>query len=480
MQKFLGSASDSRQTLKTLSRSFTLGAILKELQVCCQWGFSLWFCENVLATGAIGSSQGAMAAVDDAQKREFLQQNVTSDLQYIWDDSEVSLDLQYKLAQHYKSLRVFISIAESTTDVRTALRTDFQIDAAAGAEHRAETARVVSAWVAGKQLYEKETELQAESKVMGLPRNLQHSERQAMLRAVEGTIGVLADHDTPSAEYLALKVEECENGEITAVTLDEITSQTQKTTASLQTSLDTSGHVRVVKNKTKGSLPSNTEEFRQALKLEAVTWLCMASKFKSKHWLAGLKMDHFQRYVEYILGDRVNSIKVPVDNQQLALKPSWALVLQYEHRLRREACKLVNRGEQSLGDALLKVIKDPDLKEAFFTTPLALTASENPNKYHRPSRKGGFEYNRQKGKGKGKFQQQKGFGKHQKGNGAKGKHGDLHLVSQTPDGRDICFAFNSQGCAGKCGRVHVCRVKGCYGDHAAREHNKLQGTTNKE
>ena len=55
-----------------------------------------------------------MAAVDDAQKREFLQQNVTSDLQYIWDDSEVSLDLQYKLAQHYKSLRVFISIAEST------------------------------------------------------------------------------------------------------------------------------------------------------------------------------------------------------------------------------------------------------------------------------------------------------------------------------------------------------------------------------
>ena len=89
-------------------------------------------------------------------------------------------------------------------------------------------------------------------------------------------------------------------------------------------------------------------------------------------------MDHFQRYVEYILGDRVNSIKVPVDNQQLALKPSWALVLQYEHRLRREACKLVNRGEQTLGDALLKVIKDPDLKEAFFTTPLALTASENP------------------------------------------------------------------------------------------------------
>ena len=33
-------------------------------------------------------------AMDDAGKREYIQKNVTSDLQYIWDDSEVSLDLQ--------------------------------------------------------------------------------------------------------------------------------------------------------------------------------------------------------------------------------------------------------------------------------------------------------------------------------------------------------------------------------------------------
>ena len=160
-----------------------------------------------------------MAVVDDAQKREFLQKNVTSDLQYVWEDSAVSLDTQYKLAQHYKSLRVFIAIAESTAEVRGALRTDFQLDAGAGADQRAEAARVVSAWISGKQLYEKETELQAESKVMGLPRNLQHSERQAMVKAIETSMGPLADHDTPSAEYLALKVEECENGEISAATL---------------------------------------------------------------------------------------------------------------------------------------------------------------------------------------------------------------------------------------------------------------------
>lgn len=101
-------------------------------------------------------------ALDDARKREIIQRNVTSDLQYTWDDSEVSLDLQYRFAQHDKPLRVFIAIAENTADIRTALRTDFQVDPNAGADQRAETAKVASAWTAGKQLYEKETELHAE------------------------------------------------------------------------------------------------------------------------------------------------------------------------------------------------------------------------------------------------------------------------------------------------------------------------------
>ena len=125
---------------------------------------------------------------------------------------------------------------------------------------------------------------------------------------------------------------------------------------------------------------------------------------------------------------------------------------------------------------LIRVTKDPDLKEAYFTTPLALTASESPTKFQKTShQKGKYEWNsKPKGKGKGKFHQNEGFGKGFKSSGNKGKHGDLNLVTQTPDGRDICFAFNSQGCNGKCGRVHVCRVRGRYADHAAREHSKHQ------
>lgn len=204
-----------------------------------------------------------------------------TDLQYVWEDSAINLDTQYKMAEHYRSLRVFVSMGDATADIRAAMTNDFRIDPAANAANRAEVARVVAAWNVGKQLHTKETELQAESKVLGMPRILQHSERLAMLKAVETQLGTLADKDTPSAEYLAMKTEEIESGEIVASGLDEMTSKVHKNTSTLQTSLDQAGHVRVTKTKVKGSMPSTTEEYRQAMKVESTTWLCMAAKFKS-------------------------------------------------------------------------------------------------------------------------------------------------------------------------------------------------------
>ena len=436
---------------------------------------------------SVSASVVTMAATDD-DKRAYIQLHVASDLQYVWEDSAITLETQYKLAEHYRSLRVFVSIGDTPAEIRTALANDFQVDPAASAANRAEVARVVSAWTVGKQLHTKETELQAESKVLGMPRILQHSERLAMLKAVETQLGTLSDKDTPSAEYLAMKTEEIESGEIVASGLDEMTSKVHKNTSTLQTSLDQAGHVRVTKTKVKGAMPSSTEEYRQAMKVEATTWLCMAVKFKSKHYLNGLKAEHFQQFVDFVLGDKIHGIKVPMDGQQQSLRPSWALVLQFEHKLRREAFKLVNRGECTLSAALKQVVGDMELKESYFTTPLALLTAEGqmPQKYNRPNSKGGndgrgfqggYHYrndfnNKKGGKGKQNFGG-KGKSKH------KGSHGNLQLATHTPDGRELCFAYNSQGCKGQCGRVHACRVRGCYADHSAREHDRIKGL-NKE
>ena len=118
----------------------------------------------------------------------------------------------------------------------------------------------------------------------------------------------------------------------------------------------------------------------------------------------------------------------------------------------------------------------PDLKEAYFTTPIALKAATSqesapPNKWLRLTDKGG--------KGRwGKGSKGKAFGKGAKG---KGKHGQdqrlagLSLAWRTPDNRDLCFAWNFGQCEGKCNRVHQCRVKGCYGDHPAIHHKEKVG-----
>ena len=66
-------------------------------------------------------------------------------------------------------------------------------------------------------------------------------------------------------------------------------------------------------------------------------------------------------------------------------------------------------------------------------------------------------------------EQQKG--KYGSGKGKKGEKGKPFskggaLCDRTPDGRQICFAYNARsGCKGACSRVHVCQVRGCYQPH---------------
>lgn len=409
-------------------------------------------------------------AVDDVARRAYLAEHVSSDLQYIWQECDVSLGTQHTLAQHYKTMKVFSSMCDTKAEVREALRTDFRIDPATSPETRADVAKVLTAWELSRSMTAKEQELQAETKVLGMPRVLQHTERQAMVKAVEVTLGKLQDAEIPSNEYLALKVEECEANEPQALGLDEVSSRSDTSSSALQTSLDSSGHVRVTKVKTKGRLPEDTESLRRALKLEAISWLCMSAKFRNKTWLHGLELQHWTKYTEYLLGEKVLGLKFNVEGQTHAVKPPWAVILSYEQKMRKEVFKLVQAGTHTVAEGLAAVIRDAEIKEAHFTAPIALgvgwnnqrTTQPQPNKWQRTSYKGKPQHKGAKG-GKGKGKSGKGNARDFNGNS---------LVTHTPDGRELCFAFNAQGCSGKCGRVHACRVRGCYAKHSAREHHK--------
>ena len=229
---------------------------------------------------------------------------------------------------------------------------------------------------------------------------------------------------------MALKTEEVESNEPLAASLDEITTKQDTTTSALQSSLDASGHIRVVKVKQKGQLPGSTESLRRVLRVEGIACLCMSAKFKAKSWLARLEMMHWDPYINYVLGEKVHGIKI--EGAQSTHRPSWQIVLQYEHRMRREAVKRVIKGQATLAQALQQVVCDADLKETYFTTLLALSAkSEPPSKHFRST---------DKGWGKGK-QASKGDAKGKRNKGKyvdKGDGSSNMLVSHTSDGREIC------------------------------------------
>ena len=79
----------------------------------------------------------------------------------------------------------------------------------------------------------------------------------------------------------------------------------------MQTGLDSTGHIRITGTKLKSKLPSNTEEYRRAMRVEMYAWLCMSARYKAKAWLHGLTAAPFNRFVYYILGEKVYNIQVP-------------------------------------------------------------------------------------------------------------------------------------------------------------------------
>ena len=111
----------------------------------------------------------------------------------------------------------------------------------------------------------------------------------------------------------------------------------------------------------------------------------------------------------------------------------------------------------TLKDAMELVVSDAEIKEIHVTSPIALMGSTK-----RPAE---VPINPRLTKSQRRAAAVAAKGG--KGNPSKGKGKNKNMVRNTPDGRQICFAFNSEaGCSGGCGRAHVCRRRGCQKEHS--------------
>lgn len=417
--------------------------------------------------------------------RTWIQDNMESDLAHIMTENGVPLALQYNIGQNFRSVRRFSALADSRADVRTTLRDAYTVEENT-LERRAAVAAVVVSWEAAREYAQKDVQLRAEAKLLGVNRPVTQTDRAAMKAAYIAANGNIEEAFEPSDDYLSAKMEEQESHEPTASPLNEVTSKKTCKTLGIQTSIDSSGAVRIVKQKQHGALPQGTEELRTSLRTEGNTWCYLAAKYRNKPMMQNMTPAIWLNYANFLLGEKCYMMKVPsgsgsgATEERTALKPPWSIMLTYEYELRKEAVKKAFHEGRPLAVTLPEVCNDSQIKEQYFTSPIALQGRTHQDRSMPPSsqwKKRPFEGYQQwqpSGKGgkagKGKGKGGKGKGKSPRFGRASGTHSEHGLVSHTPDGREICFAFNGQGCDGACGRVHVCRVRGCTKQHPMWQH----------
>ena len=418
-------------------------------------------------------------ALNLAEQQTLIKSEVESDLAFLWEDSGIELGEQVKLAQAgYKKLRTFVGLADTKPEVRIALAAPpFDLDPIArGAlpRIRFQIACILSAWDGASQMSSRESFLRVEAKSLGVTKPVSMPERKAMKRVFEEAHGKIPASEQPSALYLSQKMEEIETDEPSASALDEISSLDDICHSTQTSGLDPVGRVLITTKKVRGSLPTNPEQFRMRLRVEANTWCYLAGKFTSKQYLRDLTPALFQKYTDYFLGPKCNSMEVPdALGRMTSLHPPWQVVLSYELACRKAAFEAVRDDDEQLSRALLRVIRDAELKEIHFTSPIALmgkTSKPVPpdappglNKRQKrieALRLKGAPAGRPKGSPKGK---------------GKGKEQPTDLETKTPDGRELCFQYSTpKGCSkgSACARVHACRVRGCTAAHPTHLHGQ--------
>ena len=417
-----------------------------------------------------------------ADMQSHVAEHADSDLAFIWGEARVPIEQQYDLTvAGYPSIRSFAGYDESRVSVRTALAAEFTLDVAAQAPEgplaRRALAALVASWEIAREQLTREGQLRAESKVLRITRPISTQDKIGMRRAVEGRFGRIPAREVPSSDYISVKLEELENNEPIASPLDEVTSQVDVETADVTANLDLSGKIQILRKRVKSVLPANPEAFRQRLRVERNVWLFMASKFNNKPWLQGLAPGHFDTWTDFFLGHRVMLLEIPTpEGGKVPLHPPWQIVLSFEHECRKKVMELINENGFTMVAALEQVPKDGELKEIALTSPLALMNRGNKRQQEFQSEASSSKAAKITG-GKNK-----GAGKGANKNKSKGKGGGKgkgKLLSKTPDGSRICFAFNNQGCsAADCAFAHICQRKSCLGPHSMQDcPSKTGGTT---
>lgn len=412
----------------------------------------------------------------DAQ-RVFIQDNVDSTLQFLWNHNNVTVEHQHAFARAgCSSIKVFKGLAASDDDMRYCLSNDLGlVPSSMGA--RVAIANIIGAWSAAWDRVDADNKVKAEARASGGLQPASVLEFQAMAAAYKTTVlkgEKLEQNERPSKSYLGKKLQEVEEGELETETLEEVTSKGDgEEPDSMLESYDTSGKRRITRKAKKIALPRDVPELQQRHRVMAHCLGYLKTKQVSVSWLQSTSLSLWEGFTRFLSGERVYNLKVTLDanGKRQPPRPDWSLILHYERELRKKANELIQEEHMDIASALNQAMKDSELRDIHFVTPYlaAISCSGQP-----PSQDVGagmttdarYQPYQQYYKGKKGDPKGKGKGLNSKGKGD-GKWGVQmgRLANVTPGGLKICFNFNKKGgtpCPDTCTFEHVCRIQGCF------------------
>lgn len=374
---------------------------------------------------------------------------------------ELTETVQARLAlAHIKSVSRMSAVADDRAGIRQFCERALQLRAV---EDMVDVASVVDAWESCQTRMSIKHKAEAEASVTDVPRAVNKVEVHDLIAKYEGVHGYkLEDKTTPASATLELVFDQVEQGEMKNMSLVQFVSREDSEGEIFGVNVEKgTGTLTLKKGYGECPKPKTPEELRQRMQVLAHTYLLAQLKYPQRTQLKDLQIQHFLRYLDFLLGDHVWGLKAKNKDGEVVSSPDFGLVLAYDYQMRRSVTKQVNEGV-AMAAALKIAMGDTVIKERYFITPnvfnqVGVVAEGHRSRSPRDYRDGAVDAWRpwgtkgDKGKGKGK-------------SGKKGKKGKA-LHDRTPDGRQICWKWNSQHerCRYKCGRVHVCQA--CLGDH---------------
>ena len=431
---------------------------------------------------------------------------IDAELRFLLESSKIPMDIIAKIAHlGYTDVETFSHMESDPKALRKVFKEDVGLDPAGGPQHRAMVARLLSCWETAGKRGVKRKEEEASQRVGDLLRPLPKVRHLELSRAYSLAHRDLTDKESPAPSYLDWRFEQLEDGELRAEPLSDVVSKEEVADDEWGGArIGPDGSIKLTKSRSTGKAPESPEALRAKIRLMGVAWEFVKLRFPARAAFQDLSPADWSDHVDWLLGEEIYQNVVKDSSNTVQYRPSWATILDLDYRVRKEAYRLVNKGEATLAKALARARKDTALLQRYFITPVALAAGAEAA-YAASSGKGSrrVDADRQppsrpaegsqappaslgqpgkcsglKGSGKGKGSGRKGRGKNSgQGSGGKGKPTSdktswkSGTSNNTPDGRLKCFRYQRGNCDGNCGRVHSCLV--CNGPHPVKDCPRL-------